>query len=135
MAVTRGFSGRRARDHRLPPGQYDAGDQWPVLHAEATPSIDVAGWTFTLDSLVSRPTTCTWELAEAGPAANAAYVLARPHTGYTTNLPLDDATGGKAWVVWDVTAAPCATSTAVPRGCSSLTCTSGRARNGCRDSA
>ena len=53
MAVTRGFSGRRSRDHRLPPGQYDAGDQWPVLYAEATPSIDVAGWTFTLDSLVS----------------------------------------------------------------------------------
>jgi DMSO/TMAO reductase YedYZ molybdopterin-dependent catalytic subunit len=34
-------------------------------------------------------------LAEAGPAANAAYVLARPYTGYTTNLPLDDATGGR----------------------------------------
>jgi hypothetical protein len=35
MAVTRGFSGRRARDHRLPPGQFDAGGQRPVLHAEA----------------------------------------------------------------------------------------------------
>jgi hypothetical protein len=42
MAVTRGFSGRPARVHRLPPGQYDAGDQWPALQAEATLSIDVA---------------------------------------------------------------------------------------------
>jgi DMSO/TMAO reductase YedYZ molybdopterin-dependent catalytic subunit len=65
MAVTRGFPGRRARDHRLPPGQYDAGGQWPVLHAEVTPSIDVAGWTFTLDGLVSRLTTRTWEQVHA----------------------------------------------------------------------
>jgi DMSO/TMAO reductase YedYZ molybdopterin-dependent catalytic subunit len=28
---------------------------------------------------------------------NAAYVPARSHTGYTTNLPLNDATRGKAW--------------------------------------
>jgi DMSO/TMAO reductase YedYZ molybdopterin-dependent catalytic subunit len=68
MAVTRGFSGRRARDHRLPSGQYNAGDQWPVLHAEPTPSIDATGWTFTLDGLLRRPTTCTWEQVHAPPA-------------------------------------------------------------------
>ena len=28
------------------------------------------------------------------------------HTGYTTNLPLADVTGGKAWVVWDVDGEP-----------------------------
>jgi len=40
---TRGFLGRgkAARDPRLPPGQYDAGDQWPVLNAEVTPQLDV----------------------------------------------------------------------------------------------
>ncbi|HEY1702349.1 MAG TPA: molybdopterin-dependent oxidoreductase [Trebonia sp.] len=141
MAITRGFSGRRARDPRLPPGQYDAGDQWPVLHAEPTPSIDIASWTFTVDGLVDRPMTWTWGqihalphgqyegaihcvtawskfgmrftgvsvdtlLAQAAPTADAAYVLARSHTGYTTNLPLDDVTGGQAWVVWDVNGSP-----------------------------
>jgi DMSO/TMAO reductase YedYZ molybdopterin-dependent catalytic subunit len=59
---TRGFTGRdrTARDARLPPGQYDTGDQWPVLNAEATPHIDVDRWTFTIDGLVPRPTTWTW---------------------------------------------------------------------------
>ena len=28
------------------------------------------------------------------------------HTGYTTNLPLADVTGGKAWVVWEVDGEP-----------------------------
>ena len=28
------------------------------------------------------------------------------HTGYTTNLPLADVTGGKAWVVWDADGQP-----------------------------
>ena len=37
-------------------------------------------------------------LDAAGPAADAAYVLATSTTGYTTNLPLSDVTDGKAWV-------------------------------------
>lgn len=85
--------------HALPAGQYDG-----AIHCVTAWSkfgMRFAG--VSVDTL----------LAEAGPAANAAYVLARPYTGYTTNLPLDDATGGKAWVAWDVTAARCATSTAV----------------------
>jgi DMSO/TMAO reductase YedYZ molybdopterin-dependent catalytic subunit len=40
-------------------------------------------------------------LAAARPLPTATYVLALGHTGYTTNLPLADVTGGKAWVVWD----------------------------------
>ena len=40
-------------------------------------------------------------LAAAGPSAAATHVLARSHTGYTTNLPLADVVDGKAWVVWD----------------------------------
>jgi DMSO/TMAO reductase YedYZ molybdopterin-dependent catalytic subunit len=143
MAITRGFTGRRrpTGDHRLPPGQYDAGDNWPVLHAETTPTIDTGTWTFTVDGLVERTATWTWDeiralpgasyrgaihcvttwsrfdmtfdgvsvdtlLAAAGPLPEASYVMARSHTGYTTNLPLADLTDGKAWVVWDVGGSP-----------------------------
>jgi DMSO/TMAO reductase YedYZ molybdopterin-dependent catalytic subunit len=140
---TRGFLGRR-RDHgrdRLPPGQYDVGADWPVLSAEVTPAIDTADWTFTVDGLVERPVTWTWDeihalppseyhgdihcvttwskldmsfagvsvdtlLHAAGPRPTAAYVMARSHTGYTTNLPLADVTRGRAWVVWEVDGGP-----------------------------
>jgi DMSO/TMAO reductase YedYZ molybdopterin-dependent catalytic subunit len=47
-------------------------------------------------------------LGIAGPRASATHVLATCHTGYTTNLPLEDVTGGKAWVVWDYEGAPLA---------------------------
>ncbi|HTW17601.1 MAG TPA: sulfite oxidase-like oxidoreductase [Nocardioides sp.] len=40
-------------------------------------------------------------LEAAGPRPDAAYVKAHSTTGYTTNLPLADVTGGKAWVVWE----------------------------------
>jgi DMSO/TMAO reductase YedYZ molybdopterin-dependent catalytic subunit len=62
MAITRGFRrrGDAEPDLRLPPGQYDARDTWPVLNAEATPSIDAERWTFTVDGLVERPTTWSW---------------------------------------------------------------------------
>lgn len=39
-------------------------------------------------------------LEAAGPKPEAAFVLATSTTGYTTNLPLADVTGGKAWLVW-----------------------------------
>ncbi|MEU4674319.1 sulfite oxidase-like oxidoreductase [Amycolatopsis sp. NPDC023774] len=143
MVATRGFVGRQpsSRDPRLPPGQYDAGDEWPVLHAEATPSIDTANWTFTIDGLVDTPTSWTWDEIHAlepdryegaihcvttwskfgmtfdgvsidtlleitGVRDDAAYVMARSHTGYTTNLPIEDVVDGRAWVVWDVNGAP-----------------------------
>jgi DMSO/TMAO reductase YedYZ molybdopterin-dependent catalytic subunit len=143
MALTRGFTrrSRGARDPRLPPGQYDAGTNWPVLHVEPTPSIDTAGWSFEIDGLVDKPVRWNWEEIHALPASryegaihcvttwskfdmrfdgvsvdtlldaagvgdDAAFALARSHTGYTTNFPLEDLTGGKAWVVWDVNGAP-----------------------------
>ena len=61
--ATRGFlgRGRAARDPRLPPGQYDVGDGWPVLTAEVTPHLDAAGWTFRVEGLVAKPTTWTWD--------------------------------------------------------------------------
>jgi DMSO/TMAO reductase YedYZ molybdopterin-dependent catalytic subunit len=45
-------------------------------------------------------------LAAARPQPTATHVLALCHTGYTTNLPLADVTGGKAWVVWEVDGHP-----------------------------
>jgi DMSO/TMAO reductase YedYZ molybdopterin-dependent catalytic subunit len=141
--LTRGFLGhnRGPRDPRLPPGQYDTGKSWPVLTAEATPRIDPADWTFTVEGLVDQPTTWTWDeihalpssayegdihcvttwsklgmrfdgvsvdtlLEVARPVASASHVLAFTHTGYTTNLPLADVTGGKAWVAWEVDGEP-----------------------------
>jgi DMSO/TMAO reductase YedYZ molybdopterin-dependent catalytic subunit len=45
-------------------------------------------------------------LAAAEPQADAAFVMAHSSTGYTTNLPLADITGGKAWVVWEFDGKP-----------------------------
>ena len=144
MTFTRGFRGRRPRDPRLPPGQYDVGADWPVLTAEATPTLSTATWTFGIEGLVEKPATWTWDeiralptsdyagdihcvttwsklgvsfrgvsvdtlLEVARPLPSASYVLATSHTGYTTNLPLDDVTGGKAWVVWEFEGRPLAT--------------------------
>jgi DMSO/TMAO reductase YedYZ molybdopterin-dependent catalytic subunit len=45
-------------------------------------------------------------LAVAGVQPSAAYVVASSHSGYTTNLPLDDVVGGRAWVAWEVDGDP-----------------------------
>jgi DMSO/TMAO reductase YedYZ molybdopterin-dependent catalytic subunit len=45
-------------------------------------------------------------LEAAGPLPSATHALAVSHTGYTTNLPLADVTGGKAWVTWEVDGEP-----------------------------
>ena len=45
-------------------------------------------------------------LAAARPRPEAAYVLAHSSTRYTTNLPREDVTGGKAWVVWEAEGKP-----------------------------
>ena len=47
-------------------------------------------------------------LGAAQPLPSATHVLAFSHTGYTTNLPLADVTGGKAWVVWEADGQPLA---------------------------
>jgi DMSO/TMAO reductase YedYZ molybdopterin-dependent catalytic subunit len=40
-------------------------------------------------------------LAEVGVLPSATHVIAWSVTGYTTNLPLEHVTGGKAWIVWE----------------------------------
>ena len=47
-------------------------------------------------------------LAAAVPLPAARYVLAWSHSGYTTNLPLADVVGGRAWVAWEAEGQPLA---------------------------
>jgi DMSO/TMAO reductase YedYZ molybdopterin-dependent catalytic subunit len=145
MNFTRGFQGRgkASRDSRLPPGQYDVGAEWPVLTAEATPTLATDTWTFSIGGLVDQPMTWSWDeihaLADSSfsgdihcvttwsklgvtfrgvsvdtlltlspPSPSATHMLVMSHTGYTTNLPLADVTGGQAWVVWEYEGQPLA---------------------------
>ncbi len=39
-------------------------------------------------------------LEAVAPQPAAAFILATSTTGYTTNLPLEHVTGGRAWIVW-----------------------------------
>ena len=72
--------------HRLPPSDY-RGD----IHCVTT-------WT-KFDTHFSGVSVDTL-LEVARPTADGQFVMATSKTGYTTNLPLADVTGGKAWVVW-----------------------------------
>jgi DMSO/TMAO reductase YedYZ molybdopterin-dependent catalytic subunit len=66
---SRGFLGRHRTDlgDRLPPGQYNVGDDFPVLTAEVTPRLDAESWTMTVDGLVASPRTWTWQEMHALP--------------------------------------------------------------------
>jgi DMSO/TMAO reductase YedYZ molybdopterin-dependent catalytic subunit len=81
-----------AEIHALPPSTYQ-GD----IHCVTTWSkLDMTFVGVSADTLL--------EIARLQPSAT--HVLVTSHTGYTTNLPLDDVTGGKAWVVWDADGQP-----------------------------
>ena len=69
----------------MPPGQYVTGD-FPVLSTGPTPHKALAGWTFSMLGAVEY---------------EAQYVLAFCDGGYTTNMPVADLTGGRAWVAFD----------------------------------
>ena len=75
--TTRGFSGRRSArsDDRLPPGQYDVGDAFPVLSAGPTPRTDLASWDLTVQGQVARVARWTW-----------AEFSALPHEDITVDL-------------------------------------------------
>ena len=78
--------------HELAPSSY-SGD----IHCVTTWSkLGVSFGGVSLDTLLDL----------AGVLPNASHVLAFSHSGYTTNLPLSDVTGGKAWVVWDYEGQP-----------------------------
>ena len=141
--VSRGFFGRRRpgpdRDDRLPPGQYDVGQAFPVLSAGATPRPDLDRWDFRIQGRVEQAAHWSWSEFQALPREEvtvdihcvtswskfdtrwagvsvdtlleqvhpaAAYVTAFSDGGYTTNLPLADLTGRKAWIVDTYDGAP-----------------------------
>jgi DMSO/TMAO reductase YedYZ molybdopterin-dependent catalytic subunit len=132
--LSRGFRrGRRERtDGRLPPGQYDVGDGFPVLSAGPTPRTPLARWDLSVDDETGQLARWTWEEFRALPRepvtvdlhcvttwskfdarwegvavdtllqdveTSSPFVLAGCDGGYTTNVPLEDLTDGRAWVV------------------------------------
>jgi DMSO/TMAO reductase YedYZ molybdopterin-dependent catalytic subunit len=48
------------RDNRIPPGQSRT-RKWPVLDAAGPPRIDLAKWRFSVEGLVRKPISWTWE--------------------------------------------------------------------------
>ena len=84
---------------------------WDEIHALAPSSFDgdihcVTTWS-KLGVTFSGVSVDTL-LGAAKPLASASHVLAFSHTGYTTNLLLEDVTDNKAWVVWDFAGSPLA---------------------------
>lgn len=136
MPITRGFRRRHAEPPAgatLPPGQYLTLD-FPVLSAGPTPHVPLDEWRFEIgerswswDEFVDLPSEsitvdihCVtswsklgtrWEgvsvdtlLEDIEPPG--AYVMAHSYGGYTTNLPLEDLTDGKAWVAYNYDGEP-----------------------------
>ncbi|MGV9414375.1 sulfite oxidase-like oxidoreductase [Nocardia sp. NPDC003693] len=127
-----GFQGRpRPQDDRLPPGQYLTED-FPVLSAGPTPSVDLDRWQFSITNETGRQYSWSWpqfmSLAQQRPhvdihcvtrwskldtvwqgvsldtllenvVTDAEFAYITSYGGYTTNLPLEDLTDGKAWIV------------------------------------
>ena len=78
--------------HQLPASEY-RGD----IHCVTTWSkFDTRFGGVSLDAL--------WEVAR--PTAEGRFVMATSKSGYTTNLPIEDLTGGKAWLVWEFDGQP-----------------------------
>src|ERR687891_686038 len=107
--ISRGFRGRRddAPAGRVPPGQYVTRD-FPVLSAGPTPHTPLEQWDFSIAGEVDCVTKWSkldtvWQGVSVdilldGVETAAEYVVQFCDGGYTTNLPLEDVTGGKAWV-------------------------------------
>ena len=75
--ISRGFHGRRRPDadaSRLPPGQYLTPD-FPVLTAGPTPHTPTERWSLTIDGLVERAVSWTWDA-----------LLALPQETFTTDI-------------------------------------------------
>ncbi|GAA1645856.1 sulfite oxidase-like oxidoreductase [Georgenia ruanii] len=139
--ISRGFKGRRRAGPpgRLPPGQYDVGEGFPVLSAGPTPHTPLGEWDFSVRGEVDHLRRWTWDefrrLPRAAPTVDihcvtswskfdtrwegvsvdtllegvdtpAEFAVAFCDGGYTTNLPLADLRGGRAWVVDTFDGAP-----------------------------
>jgi DMSO/TMAO reductase YedYZ molybdopterin-dependent catalytic subunit len=84
-------------------GQVDKPRSWTWHEFMALPSEDVTADIHCVTKWTKLDTT--WKgvsvdtLLKDVPTA-AEYVMAQSYGGYTTNLPLDDVTGGKAWIAY-----------------------------------
>ena len=133
--ITRGFRRRQAEPpagSALPPGQYLTLD-FPVLSAGPTPHVPLDEWRFEIgelswswDEFVDLPSeTITvdihcvtswsklqtrWEGVSVDTLLEgvepSAHVMAHSYGGYTTNLPIEDLTDGKAWVAYNFDGEP-----------------------------
>lgn len=123
-----GFASRRHADPALPPGQYlERG--FPVLSAGPTPNIkrwelqvatENGQRSFSWDEFLALPQEkidtdihCVTSWSKLGTHWRGVsvdtlfdgldtahrFAMARSYGGYTTNVPLDDLLGGKAWIV------------------------------------
>ena len=111
--ISRGFKGRRrdvASTARVPPGQYVVTD-FPVLSAGPTPRANLDQWTFTIEGEIDQPRRWSWKGVSVdalmeGVDTAADFTTVFSDGGYTTNLALDDITGGKAWVAYEFDGQP-----------------------------
>ena len=130
--VSRGFKGRRRPSVELPPGQYLVED-FPVLSAGPTPTIDLQDWEFTITNETGDQQRLDWTSFRALPSeevtvdlhcvthwsklgtswegvsldtlladveTSASFALVSSYGGYSSNLPLEDLTDGRAWVAF-----------------------------------
>ncbi len=87
-------------------GLVDAPKTWTWAELQALPGSEFNGdihcvttWSLLDTSFTGISLDVLLNQVELAP--QAAFVTATSTTGYTTNLPLSDVTGGKAWLVWE----------------------------------
>ncbi|MCJ1700883.1 molybdopterin-dependent oxidoreductase [Rathayibacter festucae] len=136
--ITRGFFGKREQNPDIPPGQYlekgfpvlsigptpnihewafsiDAGPagvrRWTADEFAALPREDihtdlhcVTRWS----KLATNWRGVSVDLLLDGIESDAGFVMAQSYGGYTTNLPLSEIRGGKAWIATEFEGAPLA---------------------------
>lgn len=59
MIINEGFEPKRAKNDRLPPGQYEVRD-FPVLSLGPTPDVTKADWQLEISGLVEKPSKWNW---------------------------------------------------------------------------
>jgi DMSO/TMAO reductase YedYZ molybdopterin-dependent catalytic subunit len=85
-------------------------NDFPVLSAGPTPHTPLDEWSFTIGGAVDEPVSWPWVEFIALPAETPTVDIhcAWCDGGYTTNLPLEDVTGGKAWIAYEYEGEPLA---------------------------
>jgi hypothetical protein len=138
-------------------------EDFPVLSAGPTPSIDLADWELAITSETDEQRRWDWDGLRALPSeqvtvdvhcvthwsklgtmwegvsldtllegldTSASFALVTSYGGYTTNLPLEDLSDGKAWIAFRYDGQDLEASTVARPGCWCRTCICGRAPSG-----